>query len=1175
MLGSQCYLTMGLSFQSMMKEVCSSCLQPISSMECVAANKVLLHQSCFCCKLCKRKLSLHNYTALHEAFYCKVHYKPLVKARGGSKEEKTECKQQDQQVHTMLTPGLGSEPRIRYNRAEKKIVETEKLQPRSFNSHPHLSLGPPDGMRQLSSEFASRNQLRTSCPPLKKSSAEAARNHDKPGKSEGRDTTLNLQTSQAAGSRADGVMLKTHDGKSITEMAVKKKPSLLPRVTFLKEDGQGFSWVKAGGGKGELRDGKKKLGFIEGNVVKAPKGKQGSRVSEKVAVFQQSKPRLESKSVPTTSPLALVPVKPPARGSFISHSKALRATNWASTIAVQADALSTAKFLPKDNKLSVTRSTKGLFNEGNINLSLEIAESVPEIKVNLPELTLSTSSNTQDQQHPEDTGSSPLASHVLGEAETHSVPNMVPECGAGSYISSQHKPEAQIHPAEHDAVNGNETTCLPSKAMTSYTVAGSPELGVLVPLLQTAEQVNEDSKTDSQEFSGNLMPLTYEANVQGCGEDLKSPGAEVEKVKKMQPESKECYEFMAHIPGHISQESKPEGRAISSAGQAGRTNDQTGSYLPEIESQNAYDPLVNSPQGDIFIDNVKLSTRDISGSMDTHLNAASTTGISHEKPSSSEDTKLKSKGQEDTLGQSILHISEPLGKKLEAFRSNEIADQPETHLAGNGNMDVKPQYESESHGTASAPQGMGTRNGHARKDTLAKASSFGKNPFARLFASENKGSTSKKALAGKKKSTKPQSALVTLFGYSSNKERNPKESLTKPSPKLSEQTNNGDQQEPSQTGNSSSQSRQEVNKREEASDAVTQIERAEAAPQDSPQNSGYHVGDGLSESFPHLASTEVLGSNVLLLTPGADSLNNARNLHEAPLEFHDQPDLNMQTAQQGDANCSSLIPSRDSHEESLATKEGRQLSMGPTAAADTRLSLTSEGKHYDTCLHKMENMAGLDDQDSKIKTGTFSTFSQLGMSHKEIDLPLEDRDLLESTTLLLSAGASNFKSTSKNFPGISVTDIQCPADSDMQNLQVKDQPSSNLNSSELYNTSPWQRNDPQLLLKPSSPLLMEEDRLDIDDTHGNRNSELLQQFDLDSKLQVDRDDPFGLGLDTRQPTTDHLHAWGDNFQPMATSTPHVSEPLNDILDTLNTEATVALQQALMTVEECVQAPDLP
>uniref|UniRef100_A0A8C3HZX0 LIM zinc-binding domain-containing protein n=1 Tax=Chrysemys picta bellii TaxID=8478 RepID=A0A8C3HZX0_CHRPI len=104
-LGSQCYLTLDLSFQSMMKEVCSSCLQPVSSMECVAANKVLLHHSCFCCKLCKRKLSLHNYTALHGAFYCEVHYQQLAKARGGSKKEKIEFPGGvAEQAHPALNP---------------------------------------------------------------------------------------------------------------------------------------------------------------------------------------------------------------------------------------------------------------------------------------------------------------------------------------------------------------------------------------------------------------------------------------------------------------------------------------------------------------------------------------------------------------------------------------------------------------------------------------------------------------------------------------------------------------------------------------------------------------------------------------------------------------------------------------------------------------------------------------------------------------------------------------------------------------------------------------------------------------------------------------------------------------------------------------------------------------
>ncbi|NWJ08546.1 LIMD2 protein, partial [Crypturellus undulatus] len=56
-------------------EVCTSCLQPLYPMERVGSDKVCLHHSCFCCQICKRKLSLQNYAALHGMFYCQLHYK--------------------------------------------------------------------------------------------------------------------------------------------------------------------------------------------------------------------------------------------------------------------------------------------------------------------------------------------------------------------------------------------------------------------------------------------------------------------------------------------------------------------------------------------------------------------------------------------------------------------------------------------------------------------------------------------------------------------------------------------------------------------------------------------------------------------------------------------------------------------------------------------------------------------------------------------------------------------------------------------------------------------------------------------------------------------------------------------------------------------------------------------
>uniref|UniRef100_A0A8C6Z7Y0 LIM zinc-binding domain-containing protein n=1 Tax=Nothoprocta perdicaria TaxID=30464 RepID=A0A8C6Z7Y0_NOTPE len=70
-----------LFLQQMLKEVCTSCLQPVYSRERVASDKVCLHHSCFCCQVCRKKLSLQNYAALHGVFYCQLHYKQMIEMK--------------------------------------------------------------------------------------------------------------------------------------------------------------------------------------------------------------------------------------------------------------------------------------------------------------------------------------------------------------------------------------------------------------------------------------------------------------------------------------------------------------------------------------------------------------------------------------------------------------------------------------------------------------------------------------------------------------------------------------------------------------------------------------------------------------------------------------------------------------------------------------------------------------------------------------------------------------------------------------------------------------------------------------------------------------------------------------------------------------------------------------
>ncbi|KAG7524876.1 FK506-binding protein 5-like [Solea senegalensis] len=55
-------------------------------MEKMVANKLILHNNCFCCKHCHKKLSIHNYSSLYGEFYCITHYQQLFKRKGNYDE---------------------------------------------------------------------------------------------------------------------------------------------------------------------------------------------------------------------------------------------------------------------------------------------------------------------------------------------------------------------------------------------------------------------------------------------------------------------------------------------------------------------------------------------------------------------------------------------------------------------------------------------------------------------------------------------------------------------------------------------------------------------------------------------------------------------------------------------------------------------------------------------------------------------------------------------------------------------------------------------------------------------------------------------------------------------------------------------------------------------------------
>ncbi|GLD51397.1 uncharacterized protein AKAME5_000446300 [Lates japonicus] len=70
----------------------------------MVANKLILHNNCFCCKHCQKKLSVHNYSSLYGEFYCISHYQQLFKRKGnydegfGHKQHKDRWLQKNKQI---------------------------------------------------------------------------------------------------------------------------------------------------------------------------------------------------------------------------------------------------------------------------------------------------------------------------------------------------------------------------------------------------------------------------------------------------------------------------------------------------------------------------------------------------------------------------------------------------------------------------------------------------------------------------------------------------------------------------------------------------------------------------------------------------------------------------------------------------------------------------------------------------------------------------------------------------------------------------------------------------------------------------------------------------------------------------------------------------------------------
>ncbi|XP_041924048.1 LIM domain-containing protein isoform X3 [Alosa sapidissima] len=76
----------GIKFQPAAQDLCTVCLKPVYPMERTVTDKFIFHKNCFCCKHCKKKLSIGNYAPLSGEFYCVFHYQQLFRRKGNYDE---------------------------------------------------------------------------------------------------------------------------------------------------------------------------------------------------------------------------------------------------------------------------------------------------------------------------------------------------------------------------------------------------------------------------------------------------------------------------------------------------------------------------------------------------------------------------------------------------------------------------------------------------------------------------------------------------------------------------------------------------------------------------------------------------------------------------------------------------------------------------------------------------------------------------------------------------------------------------------------------------------------------------------------------------------------------------------------------------------------------------------
>ncbi|KAJ1099416.1 hypothetical protein NDU88_004517 [Pleurodeles waltl] len=746
------------------REICPACLKPVYSMERMVLDKVILHQTCFLCKQCNKKLSLHNFGVYRGNVYCKDHHSLLIKAKENNIESLNGKPQKEHQLNKPALSNLGTDIRGPLDQEKPKFHKMENVESKQNKA----LLGDIKVFRQnrksgsaVSGYADPGKKLKIHWPPLQTPIKDIKSNN------------CRLLTIQCPPLNS-GPILQTNKTpiklalntnkppiwKSMTENSVERHTISVSNVPFSIEDSSIFAKNASGDGRRTLQQLTQKLKSHNGNTVRAKVGYNGKRLVENNAVFQNTN-------------RILSPATQVSFNSLSSHLKILKVTKPTnpkpvmkikSGLSVSSD----GNHINTDNKDSLTPSSHNTLitlNQEVTHSSLLKMDTKPD-----PTAVLASPSLTLEKQkeNKADTGSS-----KKGIVDVQEPSALVAFSGSDHLeeidcVSQPCQPVACALTVQETCSKTNGKTFFSDILLVSDVSSEESARLNLSMVTKTIEIAIDDPKVINKEndILSNTNQLTQKETDVKAGDlflyDEESIGTENNQLNQSY-----TFEIDKDYVEHIHQENSTEKNKVR--------HELEPNCLSTGRKEPYYQEMDCSDSGDkVNQETTQKHTKQLGLIGMTRGNklqpspANLTTGSSLRVTTSA----IAQPGIPHNPGHTTLQTDES-SKMLEVTNIQKHAPEKKTaesiHSLASINKKDMLVCESPSE-TERSDVTEENREWQASKEHLLKPTGFGKNPFSRLFPLDPKGSKLKKEIAGNKKVSiaKTQSALEKAFGLSAD-----------------------------------------------------------------------------------------------------------------------------------------------------------------------------------------------------------------------------------------------------------------------------------------------------------------------------------------------------------------------------------------------------------------------